>query len=78
MDVELSVLAHTLYRVDGLLPQGLCAMASLKNLQKDHDAAIAFLTQAVSVTWVGGGGEERKGEVDVWAGIVLSNAKVLT
>ena len=76
MDVELSVLAHTLYRVDGLLPQGLCAMASLKNLQKDHDAAIAFLTQAVSVTWVGG--EERKGDVDVWAGIVLSNAKVLT
>ncbi len=58
-EVELDVLAHALYRSNKLLPQGLCAMASLKNLQKDHNEAIHFLTQATQVRgWnvVGGRG----------------------
>ncbi len=49
-EVELSVLAHHLVSSNKLSPQALCARASLKNLYKEHEAAIAHLNQAITVS----------------------------
>ena len=46
-DVGLSILAHQLHSAHPLSPQALCAKASLKNLQKDHETAMSYLSQAV-------------------------------
>lgn len=48
-EVELSVLAESLHSSAPLRPEGLCAMASVMNLAKDHDSAVKFLQRAIKV-----------------------------
>jgi anaphase-promoting complex subunit 3 len=49
-EVDLSVLAHHLHSSHKLRPQAMCAMASLKNLYKDHEAAVSQLNRAITVS----------------------------
>ena len=51
-EVELSVLAESLHSSAPLRPEGLCAMASVMNLAKDHDSAVKFLQRAIKVRLV--------------------------
>ena len=49
-DVELSVLAESLHSSNKLSPQALCAMASVMNLNRNHESARKFLTRAIQVS----------------------------
>ena len=52
-EVELSVVAGTLHSSNKMRPEGLCAMATVMNLYKDHEAAIKYLQRAIQVrAWV--------------------------
>ena len=48
-EVPLSLLASQLYDSSKLRPQALCAMASVMNLNKDHDASAKYLQRAIQV-----------------------------
>ena len=49
-DVELSVLAESLHSSNKLSPQALCAMASVMNLNRNHESARKYLTRAIQVS----------------------------
>ena len=48
-EVELSVVAESLYSSNKLRPESLCAMATVMNLSRNHEGAIKFLTRAIQV-----------------------------
>ena len=49
-EVDLSVLAESLHSSAPLRPEGLCALASVMNLAKNHESAMKFLLRAVKVS----------------------------
>ena len=49
-EVELSVLAQELTRIDKCSPQAWCAAGNCFSIQKEHENAIKFFQRAVQVT----------------------------
>ena len=49
-DVELSLVAESLHSSNKLSPQALCAMASVMNLNRNHESARKYLTRAIQVS----------------------------